>query len=262
MGIARKNRLCGKSQSLRHGAIPAMSPHAHDAASMGAIERTDIAAYDYDAVAGYAYDEFAECTCDENLIGFDRETNLNYNLNRWYDPGTGRYTTFDPIGLRGGINGYAYVASSPLSKTDPRGLDNPGMGPYGPSWSNSGSGSGESCGCDQSPRMPDYGGISIPILGPVGVSVTVDRAWNVYVGVGVGAGLRGGAGGGVGWTGNRCKPNSDQLKSFLGGEGANAGVGLGANWSAPFDPGNGDPRRLGLTVQTPGVSYGYNWVVW
>ena len=89
---------------------------------MGAIERTDIAAYDYDAVAGYAYDEFAECTCDENLIGFDRETNLNYNLNRWYDPGTGRYTTFDPIGLAGGINGYTYVNGNPVWDFDSDGL--------------------------------------------------------------------------------------------------------------------------------------------
>ena len=193
---------------------------------------------------------------------YDKETNLSYNLNRWYDSGTGRYTTFDPIGLRGGINGYAYVAGNPLSKTDPRGLDNPGMGPYGPSWSGSSGGGGESCGCDQSLRMPDYGGISIPILGPIGVTVTVDRALNVYGGIGVGAGLRGGAGGGVGWTGHRCKPDSDQLKAFLGGQGANAGVGIGANWSAPFDPGNADPSRLGLTIQTPGVSYGYNWVLW
>lgn len=110
--------------------------------------------------------------------------------------------------------------------------------------------------------MPDYGGISIPILGPIGVTVTVDRALNVYGGVGVGAGLRGGAGGGVGWTGHRCKPDSDQLKAFLGGQGANAGVGIGAKWSAQFDPGNADPSRLGLTIQTPGVSYGYNWVLW
>ncbi len=44
---------------------------------MEALERTDIAAYDYDEVAGYAYDEFADCTCDENLIGFGRETYLH-----------------------------------------------------------------------------------------------------------------------------------------------------------------------------------------
>jgi RHS repeat-associated protein len=53
---------------------------------------------------------------------FDKETNLNYNYHRWYDPLTGRYTTFDRIGLRGGINGYAYVGGNPVSRKDPKGL--------------------------------------------------------------------------------------------------------------------------------------------
>jgi RHS repeat-associated protein len=56
---------------------------------------------------------------------FDKETNLHYNYFRDYDPSIGRYVESDPIGLRGGINGYGYVALNPLSFSDVRGLDNP-----------------------------------------------------------------------------------------------------------------------------------------
>ena len=53
---------------------------------------------------------------------WDRETNTHYNFHRDYLPGVGRYTQFDPIGLAGGPNGYAYVGGNPLSKVDPDGL--------------------------------------------------------------------------------------------------------------------------------------------
>ena len=45
-----------------------------------------------------------------------------YNYHRYYDPATGRYTQFDLIGLRGGLNGYVYVLNNPLRYTDPKGL--------------------------------------------------------------------------------------------------------------------------------------------
>jgi RHS repeat-associated protein len=53
---------------------------------------------------------------------FDRETNLHYNYFRDYDPSLGRYWESDPIGLKGGLNTYAYVYGRPLKKVDPRGL--------------------------------------------------------------------------------------------------------------------------------------------
>jgi len=75
----------------------------------------------YGANAGYAYDEFDGYIYDESLIGFDQETNLNYNYFRDYDPATGRYVQSDPIGLRGGINTYSYVGGQPLKYADPTG---------------------------------------------------------------------------------------------------------------------------------------------
>jgi RHS repeat-associated protein len=54
---------------------------------------------------------------------YDDETGLHYNYFRDYDAVTGRFIQSDPIGLRGGINTYAYAASNPVAFFDPDGRD-------------------------------------------------------------------------------------------------------------------------------------------
>jgi RHS repeat-associated protein len=56
---------------------------------------------------------------------YDQETGLHYNYFRYYDPGTGRYISSDPIGLDGGLNTYAYVYNNPN-----RYIDSDGLEPY------------------------------------------------------------------------------------------------------------------------------------
>lgn len=52
----------------------------------------------------------------------DKETGHFWNWMRSYAAMFGRFDQFDPIGLRGGKNGYVYVANDPLRHVDPMGL--------------------------------------------------------------------------------------------------------------------------------------------
>ena len=53
----------------------------------------------------------------------DEETGLHWNWHRYYDPGTGRYVSEDPIGLSGGDeNTYRYSFNNPQYFSDPDGL--------------------------------------------------------------------------------------------------------------------------------------------
>ncbi len=77
------------------------------------------------------FDPFGNMASDFDLVKnqlrfpgqyFDKETGLNYNYFRYYNPKTGRYTQADPIGLLGGMNRYVYVVNNPVMMVDPSGL--------------------------------------------------------------------------------------------------------------------------------------------
>jgi RHS repeat-associated protein len=57
---------------------------------------------------------------------FDEDAGLYYFNARWYDPGTGRFITEDPI--RYGANWYGYANNNPLMYVDPTGLMTEGDG--------------------------------------------------------------------------------------------------------------------------------------
>jgi len=61
---------------------------------------------------------------------FDSETGLNYHRARYYDPSDGRFVSEDPLGLKGGLNSYAYVDNNPTNFVDPAGLKKTCV-PYG-----------------------------------------------------------------------------------------------------------------------------------
>ena len=65
----------------------------------------------------------ASATIDINLRlpgqYYDAETGLHYNLARYYDPSTGRYTQPDPI--RADLNSYSYANANPYHYFDPSG---------------------------------------------------------------------------------------------------------------------------------------------
>lgn len=65
---------------------------------------------------------------------YDRESSLHYNYFRDYDPQIGRYVESDPIGLRGGINTFAYVDNDPIRWSDPSGLVKIHGNWCGPDW--------------------------------------------------------------------------------------------------------------------------------
>lgn len=63
---------------------------------------------------------------------FDQESGLNYFYHRYYNPAIGRFTSEDPIGLKGGLNLSSFVGNNPINSIDPEGLINQMSVPWVP----------------------------------------------------------------------------------------------------------------------------------
>ncbi len=80
----------------------------------------------------YTYDSFGNILAQPGTVAnpytytgreADPETGLYFYQARYYDSATGRFTSEDPLGLRGsGNNLYAYVGNQPVDYIDPTGL--------------------------------------------------------------------------------------------------------------------------------------------
>jgi len=56
------------------------------------------------------------------LVNQADASGLLYRRNRYYDPGSGKFTQEDPIGLAGGLNVYGFANGDPITYSDPLGL--------------------------------------------------------------------------------------------------------------------------------------------
>ena len=58
----------------------------------------------------------------QSAKGRAKANGTDYNYYRDYNPAVGRYVESDPIGLRGGLNTYAFLLGNPLEFADTHGL--------------------------------------------------------------------------------------------------------------------------------------------
>lgn len=81
---------------------------------------------------GTALESDSTGSINRRFTSYDRSssTKLDYAVNRFYDPGQGRFTTVDPIKMSATnptnpqtLNMYAYCGNDPVNHTDPNGLD-------------------------------------------------------------------------------------------------------------------------------------------
>jgi RHS repeat-associated protein len=90
--------------------------------------------------ATYAYEPYGNVSASGTDNGNSQQftarendgTGVYYYRARYFMPGTGRFTSEDPIGFPGGVNLYQYAAANPIQHADPSGnsTTNAPVGPF------------------------------------------------------------------------------------------------------------------------------------
>jgi RHS repeat-associated protein len=186
---------------------------------------------------------------------YDPVVGLHYNYFRDYDPAVGRYVQSDPIGLRGGINTYAYARSVPTMRTDrfgllPGGFGQPGSDALGRMMERNRNGmSGTSYFGGEFHFLLGAGLTSVTCKDECGASQTFR-----YIKVCGGGAIGGSASGGVvsGMEGKQCR--SERYEGWFYELGGSLGP-LGGGFDDGFDKRGGDgPGRHLPNGNRSGVS--------
>ena len=159
---------------------------------------------------------------------------MHYNYHRTYNPGTGAYTSVDPLGLAGGsFSTYQYANANPISFIDPDGrkpvpcgdaICDDGMGNQGAR----GICATAECAAGILPSAP----LRLPrINGTVSANIQFGRIGPVPVGISL-----------------ACSVSDGQISSFFAGVGIVAGIGASytQRYGAALSSNSGDPGGWGV----------------
>jgi RHS repeat-associated protein len=189
---------------------------------------------------------------------YDKETGLQHDGARYYDPATGRWLQQDPIGFTAGDpNLYRFVGNDPTNVIDPSGLDgtvSSGAGGGGFNWYPSDVtpiGTGDGSWMD--PGYWQYAPPS-PFVDPGFWAGPSDAQWTSADVVGAARGLLDAVRGILGVGGGTGLPDWSQGPVLSGGGSSDAG------WMVlPYIPGQGDSGAWSTLPYVPGQDNG-SWV--
>jgi RHS repeat-associated protein len=192
----------------------------------------------------YTYDSFGNLLASSGSLvnsfrytgrEFDPETSLYYYRARYYDQGSGRFLSEDPIRFKGGLDFYSYASNNPVRSKDPYGLWTINLGGTG-----------------------SFGWGPIHFQGGGGIVIGSDGSLGTYIIKGVGGAASTGLSGSFGLTGGISSACS--ISGFGGpfletGESAGLGPGESVSFYAGNDSSNGNRMVTGGSV-TAGVAVG------